>query len=104
MSEPGGTLYRVLLGPALDTLPAPVRGLHEATGTRRFTGSARVRRGSGPLARLLCALFRFPETADGVPVRVIFAQKPHGERWTRIIGRQTVVSFQSAGMAAIAAC
>ncbi|WP_342150873.1 DUF4166 domain-containing protein [Methylorubrum sp. SB2] len=97
MSGPGGTLYRAILGPALKALPAPVRALHAGTGTRRLTGSARVRRGSGLPARLLCALFRFPETADDVPVSVTFAPEPRGERWTRIIGRKTVVSFQSAG-------
>lgn len=93
----GGTLYRALLGPALDALPAPVRALHAGTGTRRWTGSATVRRGNGLLARLLCALFRFPDAAQTVPVTVTFTPEPRGERWTRIIGRKTVVSFQSAG-------
>ncbi|KQT59702.1 hypothetical protein ASG52_20155 [Methylobacterium sp. Leaf456] len=97
MSEPGGTLYRAILGSALDALPAPVRALHDGIGTRRFTGSASVRRGNGLLARLLCALFRFPDTASDVAVSVTFAQEPGGERWTRTIGRATVVSFQSAG-------
>lgn len=96
-AAPGVTLYRALLGPALDALPAPVRALHEGIGTRRWTGSATVRRGSGVLARLLCAVFRFPEAADGVPVSVTFAPETGGERWTRIIGRTTVVSLQSAG-------
>jgi len=97
VSEPGGPLYRAILGPAFDALPAPVRALHDGIGTRRFTGSATIRRGSGLPARLLCALFRFPEAAQTVPVRVTFAPEPRGERWTRIIGRKTVISFQSAG-------
>ncbi|KMO10683.1 SDR family oxidoreductase [Methylobacterium platani] len=93
----GGTLYRDVLGPAFDALPAPVRALHDGAGSRRWTGSARVRRGSGPVARLVCGLVGFPEPGRDVPVEVVFAPEAGGERWTRTIGNKTFASVQEAG-------
>ncbi|ALN75373.1 SDR family oxidoreductase [Aureimonas sp. AU20] len=93
----GGTIYRSILGPALDELPAPVRDLHSGSAERRWTGSASVRRGSGILARLLCAAFGFPATAERAPATVTFAPERDGERWTRTIGGSTFRSHQSVG-------
>ncbi|TGD97013.1 SDR family oxidoreductase [Methylobacterium nonmethylotrophicum] len=93
----GGSLYRGILGPALDTLPTPVSAFHEGSGSRRWTGSAGVRRGTGLVARLLCATIGFPDTARNAPVTVIVSPEHGGERWTRTIGEKTFASVQSAG-------
>jgi hypothetical protein len=93
----GAPLYRDVLGPAFDALPAPVRALHDGAGSRRWTGSASVQRGTGLLARLVCALVGFPETGRDLPATVVFAPVPGGERWTRTIGRKTFASLQAAG-------
>jgi saccharopine dehydrogenase-like NADP-dependent oxidoreductase len=95
--DDGGTIYRQVLGPAFDALPAPVRALHEGSGIRRWTGSATVRRGTGRVARLLCALVGFPDAARSVPATVTFTPEHGGERWTRTIGGKTFASFQAAG-------
>lgn len=95
--DDAGTIYRDVLGPAFDALPARVRDLHEGSGPRRWIGSATVLRGKGLAARLMCALVGFPDAAEGVPATVTFAPAPEGERWTRTIGRKTFESTQSAG-------
>ncbi|WP_027170711.1 DUF4166 domain-containing protein [Methylobacterium sp. 10] len=95
--DDGGTIYRRILGPALDELPARVLDVHSASAERCWTGSASVRRGAGILARLLCTAFGFPETAEEVPARVTFSPEREGERWTRTIGGSTFQSNQSVG-------
>lgn len=75
------TLYRTLLGPAFDRLPAPIREMHALA--RRATGTADIVRGTGPLARLICAVARVPRTGRGVPVETTFEPIAGGERWTR---------------------
>lgn len=95
--DDSGTIYRAILGSAFDALPARVRELHAVSGPQRWTGSATVRRGRGPVARLLCARLGFPDAAQDVPATVTFAPIPGGERWTRTIGGKTFASLQSAG-------
>ena len=91
------TIYRRVLGPAFDMLPPAIRALHEGRGTSRWAGTAEVRRGSGLLARLICALVGFPRTGDAVPASVTFAPDGDVERWTRRIGGKTLSSVQWAG-------
>ena len=93
----GGSLYRTVLGPAFDGLPASLQALHGESGTRRWTGSATVTRGTGIVARLLCAVIGFPDAAREVPAAVTFARETGGELWTRRIGGRTFRSFQTAG-------
>jgi hypothetical protein len=95
--EESGTIYRRVLGPAFDALPAALRALHGGSEPRCWVGTASVRRGSGRLARLLCALVGFPEAGESVPVTVTFAPEAGRERWTRTIGGRTFASVQSAG-------
>ena len=90
-------LFRRLLGSAFDALPPQVRALHDGTGTRRWTGSAEVKRGPGPVARMIAAALRFPAPAARVPVSVTFTPEGECERWTRDFGGQVFASIQSAG-------
>ena len=93
----GDTMYRAILGSAFEALPSALRDIHGASASRRWTGSADVTRGSGMIARLLCAAFRFPHAAQNVPAIVTFSPAPGGELWTRRIGSRTFRSLQSAG-------
>jgi len=94
-------LYRHVLGPALDTLPQPVRALHDATGARRWSGRAEVRRGKGLPARILVRLFGFPTAGRDVPVTVEFRPEGGGEAgaelWTRRFGDRAFSSLQWRG-------
>lgn len=82
----GRTLYKALLGEAFDALPEKIKAMHE--GAARAEGRADIVRGTSPLARLICAVARVPETGKGVPVVTSFEQIEGGERWTRVFNGQ----------------
>ncbi|MEX0351507.1 MAG: SDR family oxidoreductase [Paracoccaceae bacterium] len=90
-------IYRRVLGPAFDKLPLQVQHLHDATDTRRWAGTAQVRRGNGVLAGLIAKLLGFPEAADAVPVTVTLTPQQDGELWERDFGGKRFSSFQSCG-------
>ena len=91
------SLYRKILGAALDTLPPRLRELHESRVERCWRGRAQVRRGKGLLARTVSALIGFPAAGDDVPVTVTLSPEPGGERWTRNFGGKAFSSRQSCG-------
>ncbi|GJE60372.1 SDR family oxidoreductase [Methylobacterium trifolii] len=95
--ERDGSLYRQVLGSAFDGLPPRVRELHDGSQTRRWTGSAQVRRGTGLLARMIGGVLGFPETSADVPVTVTFVPERDGERWIRDFGGTVFTSVQSVG-------
>lgn len=97
--ESEGPLYRKILGSAFDTLPAQVKELHASPDGRRWSGKAQVRRGTGILAKIICALIGFPRSGDNVAVSVSFTPEQGAERWTRDFGGMTFSSMQSCGAA-----
>jgi hypothetical protein len=90
-------LYRRVLGPAFDWLPAPIRRMHELSGELTARGTATVERGSNPLARLAAYLFRFPEAGEAIPVEVRFIRRGSQEVWTRTFAGRRFRSIQSEG-------
>ncbi len=95
--QPEAPLYCCLLGPAFDALPSAVQALHADAGARQWRGTAEVRRGRGPLARLVAAIMGFPKAAAAVPVTVSFTPEGSGELWTRDFGGKRFSSLQSEG-------
>ncbi len=93
----GASLYRRVLGDAWAALPAPLQAMHDVGGGLRAEGVASVERGSGLLARLVAALFRFPRAGRDVPVRVSFEPRDGREIWRRSFGRDGFTSIQYAG-------
>jgi hypothetical protein len=85
------SLFAQVLGPAFDGLPAPVRALHVAQGTRRYRGEVEVERGSGLLSRRLAAATHLPPAGAG-PLCVEIEASPVQERWTRFIGGRAMPS------------
>ena len=75
--------FRRVLGPAFDTLPEPVRALHDLAHETRWTGHADVRRGPGLIARAVCAVIGFPRAGTSVPLTVTVTPERGTERWTR---------------------
>ena len=96
-AEEARAIYPNILGSAFDTLPARVRELHAVRVPRRWSGRARVRRGTGLLARAVCALFRFPRPGDDVAVTVDLVPEGATERWTRTFDGRRFSSVQSSG-------
>lgn len=90
-------LYRRLLGPALDALPAPIRAMHEVRGEASARGRASVERGTGLLARLAARLMRFPPAMAATELEVSFRATDGREIWTRDFNGKRFSSAQYAG-------
>ena len=87
-------LYRRLLGPRFDLLPARVRDLHDVTGTSVWTGTADVERGRSLPARMLATLFGLPPAGRDQPLRVTFRADGEREVWSRSFGSAVFRSVQ----------
>jgi Domain of unknown function (DUF4166) len=79
-------LYRRLLGPRFDALPACVRALHDLGGTSVWRGRGDVERGAAPLSRLVAAIAALPPTGADQPLRVTFTAAASRELWSRQFG------------------
>lgn len=90
-------LFPKILGDAFRTLPPAVQALHDSPKRRRWHGRAQVRRGRGLVARLICALVKFPRSGSDVPVSVEFTPEGNAERWTRIFADKKFSSVHSCG-------
>lgn len=75
-------LYRHVIGPAYAVMPKPVRDMHDIVGDAGACGRGKVRRGASRLARLVCAVMRFPPEGEH-DLHVSFAERNGVERWTR---------------------
>ena len=84
--DPLTPLFRGALGDGFAQLPDAVRATHDHAGPRRWTGTATITRGRGPLARAIALLFRFPAAGVDVPVTVLKTPTPTGETWDRRFG------------------
>lgn len=91
------SLYQQLLGSAYDKLPAKVRMLHGSNNARQWRGRARVSRGKGLLARMICQVIGFPKSATDVPVSVSFTPESRGEVWQRNFDGKIFSSLQTRG-------
>jgi hypothetical protein len=85
-------LFRRLLGPGFDALPAPIRVLHEASGTRTYHGWSSVERGRGLASRFCGWIASLPAGAPRVPLAVTIARHAGGETWRREFGREAMTS------------
>ena len=85
------SLFAEVLGPAFETLPAPLRVLHRAQGKHRYHGDVEVDRGAGVFSRFVAAATRLPPAGRG-PLCVEIDAGPHTERWTRFIGGRAMPS------------
>jgi hypothetical protein len=80
-------LYHQTMGDDWAHLAAPVQKMHDVVSDAVATGTADVRRGTGILAHLVCAVMRFPRNGIGVPVSVRFSVNDGTERWSRTFGK-----------------
>jgi uncharacterized protein DUF4166/saccharopine dehydrogenase-like protein len=90
-------LYRRLLGDAYAALPAPIRAMHDLTGTLTAEGRASIERGTHPLARAIAAAVGFPPAGRDVPVKVEFTLRDGCEVWRRDFAGRTFASTQEEG-------
>ncbi len=91
VEKPYVPLYHRVMRTAFDTLPPSVRDMHQLIGDAGAAGTATVRRGRSPLARLVCAVMRFPpEGAHNL--HVAFEEHRGRERWTRTFSGRSFTS------------
>jgi hypothetical protein len=90
-------LYRRLLGEAWHALPEPLRRMHDISDVLVAQGVARVDRGTGLLARLIAATFRFPRAGHDIPITVTFRAGAGREIWQRDFAGRWMQSVQQAG-------
>jgi len=90
------SVYRRLLGAALDALPPTLRRFHDVETEWHGSATFRVTRGRGPLRNLAARLGGLPRAGAAVPVRLRILAEGDGERWVREFGGRKLVSFQRA--------
>lgn len=81
-SRPYVPLYRRVIGAAYATMPRPVRDMHDVFGDAGASGRGTVRRGKSTLARVVCAIMRFPPEGEH-DLHVSFEERDGTETWTR---------------------
>jgi hypothetical protein len=101
-----GSLYQRVLAGAWQKLPGSLRRLHGALPassassqlpTTKWRGRGRVTRGRNVLAKLVCAVFRFPQASDDVEITVEFQRNNGRETWVRDFAGQRFASVQYEG-------
>ena len=88
-------LFEEVLGANFDTLPAEIQDLHAITFARRWTGRARIERGTSLLSRMAGAIAGFPPAGEDVPVTVEMTRRGNTETWIRTFGTRRFRSFLS---------
>ena len=94
-------IFPSVLGHAFQDLNDAVQLTHSSVSPTRWEGRGKVTRGSSLFARVLAWLFRFPDQADDVEVRVTKTPTEDTETWARTFGQrrfQSVLTKTDAGM------
>lgn len=87
-------LYRRVLGPRFDALPARVRELHDLQGPSVWVGAANVERGRSLVSRLAALVSGLPPEGRDQPLRVTFEPVGMSENWARQFGSAPFRSVQ----------
>jgi hypothetical protein len=77
------SIFRNVLGKVWIDLPESVQQMHDASTGTIFTGTAKITRGRSWLAKLIAAIFRFPNEGNDVPVEVRIEKSADAEFWQR---------------------
>jgi len=78
-------LFERAVGPTFQTLPCPIRALHETPGQSVWRGQASVEGAASPVAGLIARAFGFPKAGQGVPVEVRIDADRDRSIWRREI-------------------
>jgi hypothetical protein len=87
-------LYRRVLGPRFEALPAVLKRFHETPGGGKARGRFRVERGAGAIRNGLASLCHMPPATDDVPVRLDVVVDGEREHWRRYFGDHCLASVQ----------
>lgn len=98
--KPHTPLFENKFSEQWSALPGEVQRLHDLWDMERFEGRARVERGSGIIATIIAALFRFPKTARDIEVCVTMQRIGQRELWVREFGDsrfKSILTFEPNG-------
>jgi hypothetical protein len=87
-------LYRRILGPRFQALPAVLRRFHDIGGGGRARGTFRVKRAPGRFRNLIAVVLGMPRAGDAVPVTLRISVEGERERWTRDFDGHRVETIQ----------
>ena len=90
------SLYRRLLGAAIERLPPTLQRFHDVTTEWRGHARFRITRGRGWLRTFLANRAGLPQAGDDVPLRLRIVAEGDGERWIREFGSHRLESVQRA--------
>lgn len=90
-------LYKRLLGPSWESLPETVRRMHSVEEQVRSHGTVTVRRGRGPVPRLIGRLLGLPREGTDIEAQVTFVRDGDREVLRRNYGGEVFSSIQSEG-------
>lgn len=93
--ETRASLFARAIGPAFETLPDPVRALHETPGRSVWRGRAMTEGASSPLASLVARLVGFPGGQADCEAEVRIDADGERSIWRRRIGGRTFSSVLS---------
>ncbi len=77
------SLFRRILGEALDTVPPAIRALHELSHTTTAAGIGTVEHGDNLIAKIAARLRLLPAAGETLPIAVTFAISSEEETWRR---------------------
>jgi hypothetical protein len=80
------SLFARALGSGFHRMPVPIRSAHMPGRRLVLTGLASVSGAETTAARFVAALFRLPQSGDGVPVTVTMQKRDGKEIWVRDFG------------------
>ena len=89
------SLFQRLLGSSFETLPAPIRRLHDTRKHKVFAGNCRIERGSHWLVPLFALAMSLPKAGDDVPVEISIQSAGGEETWARNFAGQPMRSALS---------
>ncbi len=90
-----GALFARAIGPGFETLPDPIRALHETPGRSIWRGRAMTEGAANPLAALVARIVGFPAAQEDCEAEVQIDADGQRSIWERRIGGQTFSSVLS---------
>ena len=83
---PAPSLFQAALAERWHELPPAVQALHDVQDIESFSGTAKVTRGSSPIARFAGWFFGFPQATEAIALTVTKTRRGSGETWERNFG------------------
>ena len=85
-------LFRRVLGARFETLPEPLRNIHDVEEVSLLIGRCSVSRGRNLPARVLASLMSFPLQGEAWEIRMSMRREDDEEQWIRVVSGERFTS------------